>query len=163
MRRFAAVCSIVTLLAGCAAQTGPTAQGSQGPPGPAGPAGPRGEKGDPGPRGPAGPPGQQVIVAAGVFDANGDPQGPTLGGLTATPVPSRHGDYLISFDGYQRPEGDHQYVVMGTVMTAIDAEGAAGAVQVVNFGLRAIAVRVHPVANEGFMIEVSAIGGGGTE
>jgi len=171
MQRSIALLSLMLLLAGCAAKapSGATgAVGTMGATGPAGttgeaglpgPMGEKGDKGDPGVPGPPGPPGQQIVIAAGVFSADGSPVGPTLNTLEATPVPSRSGDFLLAFTGYERPTDGHTYLVKGTVLTERESNGQVGAFQVVGFGARAIAIRV-PVENAGFMIEVSRIGSG---
>ncbi len=162
MQRFVALLSLVLLLAGCAAKAPAGAAGAagttgdMGPAGPTGPKGATGDKGDPGVPGPPGSPGQQIVIAAGVFDADGKPVGPTLNTLEATPVPSRRGDFLLAFTGYERPTNGHTYLVQGTVLTQRESNGQVGGLQVVGFGARAIAIRV-PVEHDGFMIEVSRI------
>jgi hypothetical protein len=95
-----------------------------------------------------------------VFNADGSSVGPTLNTVEATPVPSRDGDFLLGFTGYERPTDRHTYLVKGTVLTEREANGQSGGIQVVGFGARAIAIRVPPGAS-GFMIEVSRIERGG--
>jgi hypothetical protein len=106
-------------------------------------------------------------VAAGSFQANGAPQGPTYN-LTATPAPAPSGAFMLRFEGYLNPTTTPGvgYIVKGTVQDSDATPPAARATfEFVAFQPEGILVRILDSASQplsatlGFMVEICQIGG----
>lgn len=107
------------------------------------------------------PAGTYAIVAAGIFQVNGNPQGPTYNELKAAPIDPRQGDYLLIFRGYRLPrEGRPTYIVKGTVQDFPQPQAPRATFQFVQFQDDGIRVRILDIRNRpnefGFMVEISA-------
>jgi len=67
-------------------------------------------------------------VAAGVFGMDGSPAGPVFGGMRLTgggDTPGRR-SFVLTFDGYARPDANHTYVVTAQVLIAPNARVSLG-------------------------------------
>jgi hypothetical protein len=103
------------------------------------------------------------VVAAGYFSMTGASLAPVLNGLTATPDSPPDNEYLLSFGGYS---SSSNYIVKGTAQVPHATSQDVAVFEFVDFESSGIRVRIGspsslpPVTPQGFMVEISQIGGG---
>jgi hypothetical protein len=110
---------------------------------------------------------QYRVAAAGYFVADGQAAGAAFGDLTASPSSPPDDEFLLSFPSYQDPANvaGLTYIVKGVVQSAPAPDTTAMTLELVDFEAGGIRVGVRsqspgPLQYEGFMVEISQIGGG---
>jgi hypothetical protein len=106
------------------------------------------------------------VVAAGYFDMNGAPKGPSYNDLTAAKGAGA-GEFVLWFPGYLNPNSSPppkiSYIVKGTVQEMDPI--LRGTFEFTGFSSAGILVRILDVNSStttvalGFMVEISQIGG----